>query len=438
MALEVYDVAVIGAGIAGSTLAALLAPHVRTILIDRDVHAIPGSTGHAPGVVAQINAEPALTELARRSVSYYRGVPNGFNVTGGLEVAIGPSETPATLEARHALASARGLRADILTADQAHALAPNYVRKDANGAIYFPSDGIANAKGVTAHNHTIVASNGSLVNGDVTRIQRCAQGYCLSLQDGRTIKATHVALCTGVWAGQLIPNLSTKAVSVAHPYSMSQRRPPRQGKMSPFVRFPGQTSYCRDHGDRDGFGSYKHEPVHCKLATTVKYTHAYAKYDEHFTTALKRELRILPDETAALFPSYEEVPASADNEVVKDIAAKDVPYAFAGLMTMTPDGMPLAGKLDHGLEGALWCVVGTWVTHAAGTAAVVAPMILNELGQARAPIDDHWLRRAIDPLRFRGRSEEQNEEDCLDKYRDIWNRKVQNKVMGEVRTRAKL
>lgn len=405
----VFDVAVVGAGIAGSTLAALLAPQARTVLVDRGVQAVGG----APGVVSQLHASPALTELARRSVAHYRSV-GGFAVTGSLEVAVGALETPAALEARQALAASRGFGAHVLTVDGAKALAPAFVRDDANGAVYFSSDGVADAKVITTHNRRTAAEAGTLVNGDVTRIQRCAQGYCLTLHDGRTIKAAHVALCTGVWAGQLVPKLSSQVVAVAHPYRVARaRKGKRKGKTQPFVRFPGQLTYCVDDGDRNGLGTYQHEPVRCRVTRT---SNAYEEHG-HFDDALRKALELLPDATGVQF-------STPRTDTVEGIVAKP------RLVSVTPDGLPLAGRLDHGREGALWCVVGTSVAHAAGAAGLVAPMILNACGKTPVPIDDHWLRRAVDPLRFRGRADEQNEEDCLETYRDIWNGKVQPRMMA--------
>ncbi|CAK9782031.1 unnamed protein product [Cutaneotrichosporon oleaginosum] len=81
-----YDIAIVGAGIVGSCLAAQLAPHARVLLVDRDVRGLRGSTGHAPGFVGQLNELAPLTELAKRTVASYRAIPGGFDVVGGLEV----------------------------------------------------------------------------------------------------------------------------------------------------------------------------------------------------------------------------------------------------------------------------------------------------------------------------------------------------------------
>lgn len=448
-----YDLLIVGAGIAGSTLAALTSPHLNVALIDRDIASIPGSTGHAPGVVAQINSVDALTELARRSVSYYRRIPGGFHTVGGLEVALGRGETRASLVARATLAHSRGLQAEILSTEQAQALCPAFVRDDAVGAVHFPTDGVANARLVTQSNHEKARKAGAaLIDGNVEAITPSGEGWVVSLAGGRKLTAAHVAVCTGAWAGQLLPHLDAAAVAVAHPYAFGSRRPPRPrpdasndllrapAEFQPFVRFPGQTTYARDHGDRDGLGTYAHPPVHVRGGTLASLASGVAYWDTSFDAHVDCASTVLPDETAVLFngPRIMLPPGTkgAGWEVMK---SHDVPFAFTGLMTMTPDGMPICGKIRDGARGALWCLVGTWVTHAAGSAGVLAPQILAAMGKRKLGPDDAWLRAALDPHRFDGMRPDEQERHCLDKYRDIWNRKEQCLVLtGRAGARAKM
>ncbi|CAK9782066.1 unnamed protein product [Cutaneotrichosporon oleaginosum] len=471
-----YDVIIVGAGIAGSTLAAMLAPHASLALIDRDIAAIPGSTGHAPGVVAQINSIPALAELARRSVAYYSRIPGGFDAVGGLEVALGAGETPQTLEARAALAHSLGLAAEVLSQEQAASLAPAFVRDDAAGAVHFPNDGLCNAKGVTRANVLKAKTHGAtLLDGNVTTIAN-ASGWQVSVEaalaDGapppacsesgwrvtvmtaagtRTLTAAHVVVCTGAWAGQLLPSLDAAAVAVAHPYAFSERRarrppPPRSdllrkpGSLAPFVRFPGQTVYARDHGERDGLGSYAHPPVHVKASALRSQGSGVAAWETRFDGWMDNSASVLPDETARTFHGPRVViPRSTKGDGWSVLESHDVPHAFAGLMTMTPDGMPLCGRMRDGAGGTLWALVGTWVTHAAGSAGVLAPQILAALGKKTLRADDAWLRAALDPHRFDGMADAEREKHCLDKYADIWNRKEQCIVVASrPRTTAKM
>lgn len=84
-------------------------------------------------------------------------------------------------------------------------------------------------------------------------------------------------VATGIWTQSLLRNSkqgSSKGmetsitsapvpiVPVAHPYTFTQPRPvlPR-ATAYPFVRWPEEHVYVRDHGDRDGMGCHNHIPV---------------------------------------------------------------------------------------------------------------------------------------------------------------------------------
>lgn len=419
-----YDLVIVGAGIVGSLLAARLAPHARLLLIDRDVAALPGSTGHAPGFVGQVNTVPALSEVARRSVKLYSSIPGGFATVGGMEVALAAPEPDIVadihavdaLKARAALANAAGLPHTLLSGAEARALAPTFIDERALAAVYFPSDGTANAKAIAKYGQdSAKAAGATLLDGDVSGIVKTPTGYRVDSCQG-SFSTAHVVVATGVWGGQLIPSLKSTAVSVAHPYGYSTKHAARL-IAQPFVRWPGAHVYARDHGQRDGVGSYDHETVHYALARVGALDSAYGDWESRIAPAFNRSLGVLPPRTAASFRSYR-TPARED---VQPVAAGSVPYAFNGLFTVTPDALPLSGALDVGL----WCSVGVWVTSAGGVTGVLADQILEALGKKAADGADDHLRKAFDPRRFDGCDERQLEVAALGKYNDIYNKTEQ-------------
>jgi sarcosine oxidase len=429
------DVAIVGAGIAGATLAARLSTHCRVALIDRDIRALPGSTGHAPGIVAQLNTVPALTELAKRSVAHYRSVPGGFDVVGGLEVTISNGTGGMDwLNQRAALAYGRGLPHKLLSVVEAQRLSP-FVRDDAEGAIYYPGDGTATARVIAHANQDAAKEFGAqLVDGDVLGIAPIpnpllngAQGYTLALGSGATLTARRVVVATGVWAGQLAPTLAASVVAFAHPYAYAARRPKRD-TMPPFVRFPCHKVYARDHGERDGLGTYAHDPVSLRLEATRALPSAYAPWVGAFDHSVQSGLELLPAATAAQFGTTDGATARtrAQPATASVLATKDVPYAFTGLFTISPDGLPLVGPLGDGLYAAAGC----WVTHAAGAMGLLADQILADMGLADPVEKDQWLRAAVDPRRFRGRSARVCEHEAREQYVDIWNKKKQDEALA--------
>jgi sarcosine oxidase len=410
-----YDIAIIGAGIVGSSLAARLAPHGRVFLVDRDVRGLPGSTGHAPGFVGQLNQLAPLTELAKRTVAAYLQIPGGFDVVGGLEIATSAEEL-AALEPRAELARSRGLRVETVDGDKAKALAPAFVEK-AVGALHFPDDGTANAR-VLAHAYqdAAAAAGARLVDADVSAIE----GGKITTSAG-TFTAAKIAVCTGVWSAQLLP--LPAAVSVAHPYAYSVSRPARE--KSPFIRWPAAHVYARDHGVADGIGSYDHDPVHVSARAMDAHNTATGAWDPAFDDVIERALALLPAQTAAKFDGRTTAGEGKGDEGGKaaDAAYKAMvegreggtPYAFNGLFQVTPDGMPLVGRVKEGIYAA----VGVWVTQGAGSAGLLADMILEDLGKGEAK--DAELRAALDPLRFAGKDDEVVET-ALATYNDIYNK----------------
>jgi glycine/D-amino acid oxidase-like deaminating enzyme len=79
--------------------------------------------------------------------------------------------------------------------------------------------------------------------------------------------ADDVVIACGIWGPALawLVDIRMPLTPVAHPYVYGARRsvphPP-----SPFVRRPEHHVYARDHGDRDGMGTYDHMPVPVPLS----------------------------------------------------------------------------------------------------------------------------------------------------------------------------
>lgn len=413
MSDQQYDVIVVGAGIAGSLLSRNLSPHVRTLLLDRSL-SFPGSTGHAPGFVGELNTIPTLTQLARRSIALYRSIPGGFNSVGGLEVLQGPNwpgktaaDTAQTLMDREKLAREQGVEAEVLLPKEAARQCPALVRPDNGGGIKFPNDGTANARRISLWGREQAQSEGAkIVEAEVSSIDGSGDDWTVKTSNG-TFKAKRVVLATGIWASQLAPETQVTALPVAHPYAYTKVRAERE-QTGPFVRFPGPHVYARDHGDRDGVGSYAHDPIH--VLHTSKLASAYGAWDPNFNRVLNRALSILPKDTADAFDPIKPLPESYHGDVPKGA------YAFNGLFTVTPDGLPLFGQSKTGL----WLAVGAWVTNVGGACDVLAKEIRASLGQKVE--QESELAKEMDPRRFEGRDPEEVSKQALATYNDIYNK----------------
>lgn len=396
----------------------LLAPFVSVALVDR-TFLCHGSTGHAPGFVGQLNSIPTLTKLATMSIAFYRTVPGGFAAVGGLEVLQGRNwpayssteDTAAALREREAAARKQGVDAEVLLPKEIAQLAPHLVRPDNGGGLRFPNDGTANAKRIATFAKQQAEAEGAvLISADVVSVSGEGDSWTLETSGDR-IRAKRVVLATGIWGPQLLPSIASQTVAVAHPYAYSA--PHGERDPSPFVRYPAAHVYARDHGHRDGIGSYSHDPVHVRSQAVAQMPTAYGEWDPSFDSVMKKALQIVPPETAQTFDPLL-VPSPKDVDVADGGAE---PYAFNGLFTVTPDALPLFGRHSSGI----WTAVGAWVTHAAGCAQVLAAEIRHSLGQQDAERQPE-LATALDPKRFEGEDEAKLEKKALATYNDIYNK----------------
>ena len=379
-------VVIVGAGIVGSSLAKHLSLlSIPVTLLDRSLATpIPGSTGHAPGFVGQLNEFPTLTNLAIRSVADYKTIPNGFAQVGGLEVAYS-TEGHDLLFYRQALAQEHGLPADIISAEEAVRLNPAFVKRGVTAALFYKSDGTAAAETIALHDRAVAQSKGAeLVEGDVTDIIK-ENGLVTGVQTTNGfIAAGKVVVTTGIWARQLLPTAPVHPV--AHPYSHSQ--PHEVRAPTPFVRWPENHVYGRDHGTYDGIGSYDHPAISVDAENIGP--DAYAPWEASFDKVLEK--------------SYAHTPAETSWEGA-------VP--FNGLFSMTPDNFPLVGEVGEGV----WCAVAVWVTTAGGAAALLAKTIAGE-GLSE---EETKMMSDMDPNRFDGKNQEDLKKASLHAYNNIYN-----------------
>ncbi|MCJ1470275.1 hypothetical protein MMC07_008920 [Pseudocyphellaria aurata] len=426
---------IVGAGIVGSSLANFLSDgekSLQIVLLDRSLDPLTGSTGHAPGFVGQLNQNAHLTKLAILSVKEYSMIQGAYDKVGGLEIATSEEEARKLLQ-RLSLAKAANLNAEIISAEAAAARAPQYVRAEtAKAALHFPDDGTARADIITAAYRDRAIANGVVV------LEATVEAMEVDEKDGPRITGlstnlgslpcSRIIFATGIWTSRIVsPSVSKAIVSVAHPYIHGCPRAALPGCRSPFVRYPCSRVYMRDHGSHDGLGSYDHAAVVIDKPGTTGIEpwpgKSQSNKDEinennEFDEALHRAYALLPNKS--LF---------------------DGGTAFNGVFAVTPDNLPLAGRVD-GVQG-LWVTAAVWVTHAAGTARLVAELVKrdarfgvggfgsegeSEIGDRVQGGERKWdeqleedeeMMRALDPNRFKGEKEGVLREMALHWYNDV-------------------
>ncbi|KFY35806.1 hypothetical protein V494_05583, partial [Pseudogymnoascus sp. VKM F-4513 (FW-928)] len=256
---------ILGSGIVGSALAHTLSlsPSLTTTtkitVLSPPLSQKSTSTSLAPGLVGQLNALPALTSLAKSSVSTYLtlSLPSGgFSQTGGLEIA-STAEGIKTLEERAEQAREAGLEARLLSSEEVAGLAPQFHDVDGvSKGLYFPSDGVAEPERIVEAFQTSARSRGvEFLEGSAQSIVHSA-GVVTGVQTPNGfIGASKVIVASGIWSASLLKGLlHLPVIPVAHPYIYGPSRPARE-KKTPFIRWPEKMVYARDHGECEGFGT---------------------------------------------------------------------------------------------------------------------------------------------------------------------------------------
>ncbi|KAH7400424.1 N,N-dimethylglycine oxidase [Cadophora sp. MPI-SDFR-AT-0126] len=390
---------IIGGGIVGSALAYYLsqnANELQIVLIDASQSNPQGSTAYAPGLVGQLNSIGHLTQVAKESVKAYIKIPDAFDPVGGLEIA---STEAGIVELHHRreLAHAAGLPAKIISSEEASKIAPHFHGQDSQSqALFFSSDGTANAPEIAQYYQVEAKSNGVMVlEAKVSSIasnpsSRVDCPFTITTDLGH-LEAKTVIVATGIWAQALLKSLdiALPIIPVAHPYAYGPSRPIRHIKQ-PFVRWPERHIYARDHGEFDGFGSYDHKPL-------------VGNPDQTALCDRVTESSIL-DSALSIFTN----PTQRQSKT---------PYqGFNSMFSITPDSLPFAGAVPQ-IPG-LYVAAAVWITHAAGVARLVADLVSGkDLGEK-----DLETLKAFDVLRFAGQDSNVLKRRALVTYNDIYNK----------------
>jgi glycine cleavage system T protein len=375
-------VVIVGAGIAGASLAHHLARlgWSDVVLVDQGpLWETGGSTSHAPGLMFQINPSHTMTRFARRSVELYSSV-GCFHAVGGIEVAATP-ERWEELDRRYARGLSFGLRPRLLSPEEVAERLPLLDPERILGGLFVPDDGIGKAlQAAEALGRGAIATGGLQAFGDceVTGLDT-GGGRVRAVHTSRgTIRADHVVIAAGIW-GPRVMRLAGRRLPlypVEHIYALTEPLPELRGARGevgdPILRHQDRSMYLRQVGETYGIGSYLHPPLLCATEDIApsgpgQHPSERAFTPEHFAAAREEAGRLLP-------------------------ALRDVPLAraFNGLMSFTPDGMPLIGELSA--TRGLWLCEAIWVTHGGGAGEALADLMVH----GEAGIDLH----ECDPERF--------------------------------------
>ena len=359
---------VIGAGIVGNCLVGHLARLGWTDLVLVDKGPLPnpgGSTGHASNFIFPTDHNKEMALLTLDSQRQY--IELGVNGTcGGIEVA----RDEARLEEfrrRMTSATAWGIDARLLTAAEVRDLVPFVNDEIILGAFYTPSVSVVDSlqAGTLMRQEAIdkgvltVLANTEVLDIEVADIGHGEREVRAVVTTNGRIEADCVAIACGVWsprvaamAGATIP-LTPAVHQMADVGPIDVLVETNQEVAFPIVRDMDTFCYERQTAGSMEVGSYAHRPI-------------FHHPDD-----------IPSNEESALSPT--ELPFTADDfddqmeqaiDLMEMLGDAEIKYAINGLLSLTPDAMPVLGETIEVRN--LWSAAAVWIKEGPGIAQLVA------------------------------------------------------------------
>src|SRR4029077_15353090 len=332
---------VVGAGIVGNSVAYHLAElgWSELVLLDKGRRPDPGgSTGHASNFIFPVDHSKEMTQLTLESVRQYRDA-GVFTQSGGIEVAR-TEERMQELQRRMASAKAWGIDdVSLLTPAQVKELVPYIEESVILGGFYTPSVGIVDSLRFGTIARERAQENGALsvfANTEVLDID-VDGGHVTAIRTSRGDIATDtIGVCCGVWSPTIARMAGASIPLTPAVHQMIDVGPVPHFKDSkgviefPIVRDMDTNMYERQDGSGLEIGSYAHRPIlHDPEDIPSNEEAALSPTEFPFT---ERDFQQQMEDALELIP-----------DVLNDESV-GVKYAINGLLSLTPDGLPLLGE----------------------------------------------------------------------------------------------
>ena len=353
--MKEFDVAIIGAGIAGASLAYRLAGRATVAVLERESQPGYHSTGRSAAMFMESYGPPMVRALTRASRAFYESPPAGFtdhpllSPRGALYVAT--HEQAHLLDEVQAELEASGSRVDRLDAAATLARAPCLRAETVHGALY-ESDAQDIDVGALHQGflRAMRAQGGVLrTHAQVLGARRDGDAWELRLADGEPLRARTVVDAAGAWGDEVA------GLFGAAPVGLEPRR------RSAF------TFKAPDGVDVSGWPmvadideSYYFKPDAGQLLGSPANADPVLPHD------------VVPEELDIATGIHQ-------IEAATTLTIRRPGATWAGLRTFAPDGEMVVGW-DHACGGFFWLVGqgGYGIQSAAGASELAAALLLNK------------------------------------------------------------
>jgi glycine cleavage system aminomethyltransferase T/glycine/D-amino acid oxidase-like deaminating enzyme len=363
---------VIGCGIVGSSVAYHLTRlgWRDVVLLDKGPLPNPGgSTGHASNFIFPVDHSKEVTQLTVESVRQYREL-GVFTECGGIEVAR-TEERMEELHRRVASATSWGVEpVSLVSPAEIRRLVPYLDESILVGGFHTPGVGVVDSvrAGTLMRERALGTGGLTVLPGTETTGLDVERGRIRRVHTTRgTIEADTVVVACGVWSPSIgrMAGASIPLVPMVH-QMMDVGPVPRFAATGneidyPIVRDMDVFMYERQQGDRLEIGSYAHRSIHHEpeeiptIEAAALSPTEFPFTDEDFAPQLEHARELMPEIVGA--------------------AGVERQYAINGLISLTPDGLPIVGETPE-VEG-LWVAAAIWVREGPAAGKAVAEWMVG-------------------------------------------------------------
>jgi heterotetrameric sarcosine oxidase gamma subunit len=363
---------VIGAGIVGNSVAYHLARLGWRDIVQVDKGPLPnpgGSTGHASNFIFPVDHSKEMAQLTLDSMAQYKEM-GVFTESGGIEVARTP-ERMQELTRRITSAKSWGIDdVELITPERVKELVPFIDETVILGGFYTPSVGVVDSLRAGTIMRERATQMGALTvagNVEVTGIDVVDGRVTKVRTDAGDIETECVVIACGCWspriarmAGASIP--LTPAVHQMKDIGPVPRFADAKGDIEyPIVRDVDTNMYERQHGTGLEIGSYAHRPILYNPEDIPSNAEAALSPTEFPFT--QEDFDLQDEHALELMP-----------EIVGDESIGQK-YAINGILSLTPDGMPVLGEIP-GVKG-LWSAAAVWIKEGPGVGRAMAEWMVH-------------------------------------------------------------
>jgi len=342
----IHDIAVIGAGMAGASLAAELAPHARVLLLEAEDAPGYHATGRSAAFWEECYGGPGVVPLTCASGAYL-GELGLLTPRGALYV--GRAEDAAAMEALRASYQGTGVRIERLAPAALGAMIPQ-IRPEWCEALHQPACADIDVAGLHQHYLAVGRRHGveTVCRARVAGLAREGGAWTITSERGETWRAMTIVNAAGAWADAVARLAGAAPIGI-----VPLRRTVAVLRVDP--QAPADLPLVLDIN-----GGFYFKPDSGRLWLSP--------HDE------------VPSEPCDAAPEELDVAIAIDRfQDVTDWRIAGVEHRWAGLRSFAPDRMPVYG-FDPEAEGFFWFAGqgGFGIQTAPAAARLGAQLLLGE------------------------------------------------------------